>query len=509
MRGGTDQPPIESNPSGDRDTPTARIDQAHQLLPAKSETPLRQTAVVARSTAAGSPADAPTLSTESVERHAAELAEQLLRRQVDLDRRAAALAAQDAEIETKIRNARLWFEQQHSELDARREKLEADQSTGVTQTASPPSDEQSEPLEARQRELDARQAEIYRQVEELTERHSEVDQKLERLAARESQLKEFEHSIDRRQKSIADERDDLGLQLNELDERRAKMHRRNEELEARDAELRSREAQMAFRRQEIETAIARFEQLGVSQERIEMLDAQAAEFDVRSKYLDKAEALLKQDTQGLAAQRQELEDERRGAAEQIRIDRGKLLAEQQTLQQQAARRQQELDQRENELDQREESLVTLRLEMEASQREVLEMRLATEETWAQLTGALAPASLTRSISQTRVRLADHYEQQLSDLCERRDELDQFRTELAEQHVQLETKRTQFAEWQQRREYEIEEQAGRLITREQELDRQQMHYEAQESKWRLERDDYRAEIRDLLTQLRQGILESAA
>jgi hypothetical protein len=230
---------------------------------------------------------------------------------------------------------------------------------------------------------------------------------------------------------------------------------------------------------------------------------------VRSNYLDRAEALLKQDTQSLAKRRQQVEDDHRASVEHLRSERQQFIAEQETFRQEVARRSKELDQREGELDQREESLAGLRLELEGSQREVLEMRLATEETWAQLTGALAPASLTRSIAQTRGRLADHYEHQLSELCERRDQLELFRTELSDQHVQLDTRRTQFADWQRRREHEIEQQAVRLIAREQELDRQQMHYEALESKWRLERDDYRAEIRQLLTQLRKGILEAAA
>jgi len=45
------------------------------------------------------------------------------------------------------------------------------------------------------------------------------------------------------------------------------------------------------------------------------------------------------------------------------------------------------------------------------------MRLATEETWAQLTGVLAPATLTRSIAKVRAQLADQYRhatQQIAD-----------------------------------------------------------------------------------------------
>ena len=63
-----------------------------------------------------------------------------------------------------------------------------------------------------------------------------------------------------------------------------------------------------------------------------------------------------------------------------------------------------------------------RRELRTTQREVLEMRLATEETWAQLSGALAPASLTRSISQVRAKLADHYRVTLDEMAARSEQL---------------------------------------------------------------------------------------
>ena len=40
-----------------------------------------------------------------------------------------------------------------------------------------------------------------------------------------------------------------------------------------------------------------------------------------------------------------------------------------------------------------------------------------------------------------------------------------------------------------------------MAREQELDRQQQHYEQMESRWHIERSDYQAEIRQLLASIR--------
>ena len=304
------------------------------------------------------------------ERHAAELAEQLQRRQSDIDRRAAMLAAHEADIENKVRSARLWFEEREREIAEREAALE--HPPAVVGQLDP---QVAAELERRQRELDSRQAEIYRKVEDITQQTAELDHRADRLAGQEAHLKDLESSVERRQRSLADERQDLAEQAGELDQRRGKLHHRSEELEARDAELRSREMQLAMRRQEIENGIRRFEQLGVTQERIEQLDGQAAEFAARSAYLDKAERLLKEDSQKLAERRQQLDDEYRESAEQLREQRQQLLGEQESFRKSVSRRNQELGNREGELDQREQTLANLRSELEASQREVLEIRL--------------------------------------------------------------------------------------------------------------------------------------
>ena len=166
------------------------------------------------------------------------------------------------------------------------------------------------------------------------------------------------------------------------------------------------------------------------------------------------------------------------------------------------RRGQQLDQRENQLEQREASLEAMQVELRGTQREVMEMRLATEETWSQLSGALAPASLARSISQVRVKLADHYRLTLEEIGDRCEQLEEVRSELAEQLKRMTTQRNELKEWAERRERTLEEQAARLIAREQELDRQQHYFENRESEWSLERGDYQSEIRKLLAALRE-------
>jgi len=108
------------------------------------------------------------------------------------------------------------------------------------------------------------------------------------------------------------------------------------------------------------------------------------------------------------------------------------LRQQQLAQTEQQHRVEQLDQREAEIDARENALGQLQAELRTTQREVLEMRLATEETWAQLSGALAPASLTRSISQVRANVADHYRVTLDELAQRSTQLEAVRRDLMQQ-----------------------------------------------------------------------------
>ncbi len=130
------------------------------------------------------------------------------------------------------------------------------------------------------------------------------------------------------------------------------------------------------------------------------------------------------------------------------------------------------------------------------------MRLATEEIWAQLSGALAPASLARSIAQVRGKLGDHYRLTLDEIATRSERLESVRHDLAVQFDALEEQRQELHGWAERRVADVESQAARLVAREQELDRQQQHYEQLESRWQVERREYQAEVRRLLATIRE-------
>jgi hypothetical protein len=219
--------------------------------------------------------------------------------------------------------------------------------------------------------------------------------------------------------------------------------------------------------------------------------------------------MLAQQTEDLKRLRRELETERMRLQESHVANSRKMAAEREAWNKTRLAQEKVLAEREQRLDTREESLGQLRVELENTQREVLEMRLATEETWAQLAGSLAPAVLTRSLAQTRAKLADHYQISLGELESKQHEMQQVRDELASQHAELSRHRQQLRDWAIRREEDLQQQAIKLVGREQELNRQQQYYEKLEESWALERDNLKARIRELLADLRTDTLRRAA
>jgi chromosome segregation ATPase len=280
------------------------------------------------------------------------------------------------------------------------------------------------------------------------------------------------------------------------------------DLSNREQQLAACERQLEFRHQEIATALARFERLGITEERLNALQSEAASYAARKRYLDEAEAQLVQEKSDFADQVRELERQTRQLQEQTARERRAIGAQQQQVRTDLERRNAQLDDREAELDHRESAIERLRSDLRSSEREALEMRLATEETWSQLAGALAPATLTRSISIVRAKLADHYRQTLEEIARQREQLEAVRHDLAQQLTAIEQQRQELQAWVERRHEDIEHQAARLVAREQELDRQQLHFEQLESRWQLERIDYQAEIRRLLAALRTVELKAA-
>jgi septal ring factor EnvC (AmiA/AmiB activator) len=136
-------------------------------------------------------------------------------------------------------------------------------------------------------------------------------------------------------------------------------------------------------------------------------------------------------------------------------------------------------------------------------RETLEIRLATEELWVQLSGTAPAATLTQTLGQVRAKLAEQYRMANTELAGQRKELDEIRAQLAQQHEKLMVQKRDLDAWASRRQEEIQEQAARLVAREQELERQDAEFQQRSRESQIEQLDYRRQIFSLRMQLQKS------
>ena len=357
-------------------------------------------------------------------------------------------------------------------------------------------------------DVDARQAELYRAIEEFSVQKAGFGERAAELDRREQQVAQWEARLESQTSSLDAQTQTLRDRAGELEMERAELRHRANEISTREKEAAAAEKQLSYRQQEITSALERFERLGVTERRMRELEGEAAEFGARRRYLDEAEAQLADEKSELAEQVRELDRQRRLFQETAARQQRVLAAQEQQLRKEQQQRDAVLGERETELDNREAAIEQMRIELRNTEREALEMRLATEETWNQLAGMMAPAALMRSISIVRAKLADHYRQTLETIAAKSADLETVRRDLASQLDALEAQRHELQLWAERRHEDIEHQAARLVAREQELDRQQEHYEQMETRWNLEQIEYQAEIRRLLAALRAVELKAA-
>ncbi|TWT77073.1 hypothetical protein Pla123a_25030 [Posidoniimonas polymericola] len=479
----------------------SRVDPPHAIHRATAKT-------AAKAAVGGEVAEAPAaLELESsmpIDKHAAELAQRLQQQQDALQRRAAELDARELDLQAKVESAKLWFEEQN-QLVEERPGGERDPSAdaAAAERAKRELEELRAAIAKREQELDARQAELYQEIESFTNDRGKHGDRIAELDRRQQAIQRREEEFKARQQELNGQLKSRSTVEAELERQRVELESQQQELQNQIAGFAEREAQLAARQAEIQLAIKRYEALGITERRIAQAESQSNESHARAIHLDEAEAMLAEEKRSLQRERSQLNADRQAMQQQHLMERRKIEEERVTMKQEIAHDKELLSRRAERIDDREAALERLQVELQGTQREVLEMRLATEETWAQLTGALAPASLTRSIAQVRARLSDHYEQTLREMEERRVELEGVSKQLGDEQSRLEEHGRQLLEWSRRRDEEIEKQAARLIARERELDRQQGQYESLEVRWNHERSELRARIRDLLSNMRHG------
>lgn len=428
----------------------SRIDPAHVLVKADAE-PSR----VDREHE--SPATSKTSSVaEQLRIQAAQLAEYLRARQRNLDHREAQLNAQMARLENDARNTRMLLKERESELAEREQQIEAAPAVASIPTV----------MDDRQ---EVRQ-ELARREQAVAQREREVEALAERSQGTSDDLANREEGIRHREKEL----DDLAEQLAQRD----------------------KQLQRDAKSQGVESPDAPGEAASDSSEQDGRIRQTMLSLDSRQKWIEQTEATLRAAKTEADNLRQQLIEDRAKVQEQARTERRRMTRQHRHALTEIEDKRKALARRSEQVDQSSVALEQLRAELGRMHRETLEIRLATEELWVELSGAAPPASLTRSLGQARTRLAEHYRMANAELADAKKELETLRKQLISQHEKLVLKKGEFEQWADGRQDEINRQAERLIAREQELDRQETLFTDLSRQWQSEQLGYQQEIRRL-------------
>jgi hypothetical protein len=350
-------------------------------------------------------------------------------------------------------------------------------------------------LENRQRDLDRREAELHARIAQqesvarssrlwFQERNNELSERQAQLNDREqqfrSQLADFDQQLEA--ESISAQRalnqqppaqtsstahDELVLRDLDLQRQREELNEFALQLAQHDQECQSREQQLAQREQQLEEAAAKLARSQVeSDDRRRQNQQQTAEIHAR---------------RGQQQAR---------TIEQYRHNEIDLEKQRDVL----TSRAEHLERRSAALDQMRSDLLRI-------QRETLEMRLATEELWAQMSGVVPPASITQSLARLRAQLAENFRLQANDAAMQRTEAEELAAKVAQQHQRLAAQKCDWQQWAAAQHRQIEAQAARLVAREEQLQREVERLHQSRQEWETQRQDLESEIRHLQNEMR--------
>jgi hypothetical protein len=324
-----------------------------------------------------------------------------------------------------------------------------------------------------------------------------------------SQASQLAAHLQRQQAAVDHRESELNSRLaameNQIRSARLWLNERQAELDRREAELATiatqREGEMTAsnERREVEVAAMakRLAEQVVTPEQVLEVQQSLRMIEVRRESLEQAEKLLSSDQTEVERQRQQLAQQRAELAHAARADKQKLAEDQQRATAEHERLRQELKRQSDELAARQAALERMKADVGRAQQESLEIRLATEELWARLCGTMAPAALTHSLAQIRLKLAEDHRLARSELAQQKTDVQALSARLGEQHQKLARERDEFQTWARERQKELEEQAASLVAQQQRVEEQLAESNEQTRQWQSERFRLQQEIRRLL------------
>lgn len=433
--------------------------------------------------------------------------------------------APPATIRLQIAQITDYLRQRYRELDRREQRLHTqlaqfDQERRAfrleTEEEAATASQRARDLSAVQDELDLRHEESIRVEQELQDLRESLLRERHSLSL---ERDEFATTCEQQRQAFADASRRERREISELrDEAEAEAGRIREELRKEQVLLENRHT---FQQEHLQRTMREFEQAQIEfraeQQQIRTRITQAeAQIDLRSRQLDRIRDLLIDRQQSVERERQWLLGERRVIESRIADDRDELRRERSDWE--SERKTQKADLRrqhdmlalhaEN-LEARRQRLDRLRVELEETNRQTLEMRLAVEETYTQLTQAMGVDETRDRVEEARATLVEYYQTTRDALLQQRQELEQLQAKLHQQRLEFLEERKLLAEWVEQQEQQLAARAEAAREEREKLDARELSWREAAETWANEKLQAESAIRDLLQQLDERLQSASA
>lgn len=446
-----------------------------------------------------------------------QIAEHVKHQCAELDRREQRLHTQLVQLDQERRNVRMWVEQFDADVHDRESILAEREAACAEKTAACLQLDQ-ELQELHQTLLRERHA-LQVAQEQFTQERDQTLQELEaeRLESRrliEADRLENHQQIEAERAEFQSELETQQSQFRrEVEEQRHELQVERERLQTEFKQERVLlENRLKFQQDHLQRARQEFE--GVQTEfRVEQQVARVRaeqtfiQQSLRQRQLARVRDLWESRERSVERERSLLEKSRRALEERFLADHEALAYERATweserdTQRSDLRRQQDLLALHAEnLEARRTRLDNLRTELEETNRTTLEMRLAIEEAFAQLSQAAGADAAQRRVDEARRILAEHYRYTRDALTHQRQEIEDLHGKLQEQRHELHNERQSLADWLVNQETELREREHQLANERQSWEASEQTRDAARERWLRERLEAETIIRDLLSQL---------
>jgi len=413
-----------------------------------------------------------------------QIAAHLRQQYADIDRREQRLHIQMSQVDQARREQRMWAQELEAGLEEREFAI-ARQETAISQRADACL------------KLEGELKDLHETL--LRERHALNVERDQLILDREEQARALETSQHEQQRELERLRADL---IAEHDQAESDLKQQSILLNNRQ---RFQQDHLQRTMQEFEAtqnAARREHQLAQTRDeesRTQVL-LHRRQLDRQRDLLDERQQSIERERQMLFKERRAMEDRLAQETEQLRTDRAAWETERDSQKADLRRQQDMLALHADNLETRRQRLDRLRAELEETNRQTLELRLAVEEAAAELMQTAGSEATKRRIDEAHAILGEYYRHTRESLLEQRQELDQAFVRMQQQREEFRSERQLLVEW-------IGKQEEQLAAREQILASEREAIDRLENEWRstaerLTNEKLQAEsvIRDLLGQL---------